>query len=130
MLCQAQQSIQCSCPADSCMTIADSKQRCQCCVFVFLGKRSGPEMSVKYNENPKKKIFYLPVKRSGVTYNDNDKAVPKRIVTLEYLSRILPQQQSIAHTNSMSNEIPSSFDAQNVYNNVKETKEGSDWPYY
>ncbi|XP_069122537.1 uncharacterized protein [Argopecten irradians] len=31
----------CNCPEDDCMKIPDTRRRCECCVFVFLGKRSG-----------------------------------------------------------------------------------------
>ncbi|XP_033728077.1 uncharacterized protein LOC117317377 [Pecten maximus] len=43
----------CNCPEDECMRIANTRKRCECCVFVFLGKRSGgPSNSEFSREDP------------------------------------------------------------------------------
>lgn len=88
MLCQANKSLQCSCPAESCMAIAASKARCQCCVFVMLGKRSGPELSDKYSSHSTSAAGSIPEKRTDFRSKDN--YIVNSIRSLRQLSNFFP----------------------------------------
>lgn len=94
------------------MSMPDSEARCQCCVFVFLGKRSGPGMSDK---TPKP----ITILQDNNEYKLNQEYTNDGIRLLKLIARLLSVpslKKNRRQTNAFVRERNSIYGGLPVYN--------------